>query len=261
MIWKETLPGPRIILILSTIGKWPLRTYCRRPSYHNTYKSSYTMPNAMLVCKEALDVISEGSRMVRKDFICKDIPGPCMQNKIVLNFEADWIYLNTEDERGSPAFDFPRRWYLISIFLDLWKDLRFWKKISHLILSIPGRYKDRYNCDRFRKYIRNIFRHIEGLRRLTFVLEDKTEHLPDKERDLVLEYPMDIDYALDLFAKHPLEVSREENSRLGEWHQEYSASFIDLDMDALREHPYRNNWTSPSRPLIIPKDAVIDLRL
>ncbi|TGO65547.1 hypothetical protein BCON_0002g01340 [Botryotinia convoluta] len=225
MIWKKTLPGPRIILIRSIL------------------------------------MISEESRMVRKDFICKDIPGPCLQNKIALNFRADSIYLNTDDEREDSAIYYSRRWRPIAIFLDIWFDLRFWTKISHLILSIPGMYKDRYNCDDFRKYIRNIFAHIEGLNRVTFVLADKTEHLPYAERDLALEYPMNIDYALDLFAKHPRGVSREESSRLGEWHKEYSASFVDFDMDALREHPYRNNWTSASRPLIIPRDAVVDFKI
>ncbi|KAF5871798.1 uncharacterized protein Bfra_008822 [Botrytis fragariae] len=261
MIWKMTFPGPRIILIRSIMSKWPLRTSTRLPRNYNTYKSNYAMPVAMLVCKEASDVVSEESRLARKDFICKDVPGPCLQNKIVLNFRADSIYLNTDDEQEDSAIYYSRRWRPISIFLDLWFDLRFWTKISHLILSIPGMYKDRYNCDDFRKYIRNIFAHIEGLNRLTFVLADKTEHLPYTERDLALEYPMDIDYALDLFAKHPRKVSREETLRLGEWYKEYSASFVEFDMDALREHPYRNDWTSASRPLIIPRDAVIDFKI
>ncbi|TGO37793.1 hypothetical protein BHYA_0089g00330 [Botrytis hyacinthi] len=261
MIWKKTLLGPRIILIRSILSKWPLRNTTRPLRNYNTYKSNYAMPNAMLVCKEALDVILEESRLVRKCFICKDIPGPCLQNRIALNFKADSIYLDTDDELADSAIHYARRWRPIAIFLDIWFDLRFWTKISHLILSIPGAYKDRYNGDDFRKYLRNIFAHIEGLTRVTFVLADMTEHLPYAQRDLALEYPMNIDYALDLYAKHPREVSREESSRLGDWHKEYSASFVDFDMDALREHPYRNDWTSASRPLIIPRDAVVDFKI
>ncbi|KAF7911125.1 uncharacterized protein EAF01_002633 [Botrytis porri] len=55
MIWKKTLPGPRIILIRSMMSKWPLRTTTRLPRDYNTYKSNYAMPIAMLVCKEASD--------------------------------------------------------------------------------------------------------------------------------------------------------------------------------------------------------------
>ncbi|KAF7938869.1 uncharacterized protein EAE98_001206 [Botrytis deweyae] len=262
IIWKMTLPGPRIILIRSIRSKWPLRmTFTRPPRTYNTYKSNYAMPNAMLVCKEALDVILEESRLVRKAFICKDIPGPCLQNKITLNFKADSIYLDTDDEREGSATDYPTKWRPIAMLMDIWFDLRFWAEISHLILSIPGVYRDRYNCDDFRRYLRNIFAYMEGLNRVTFVLADKTEHLPYAERDLALEYPMDIDYALDLFAKHPREVSREETLRLGEWYKEFSPSFVEFDMDALREHPYRNDWTSASRPLIIPRDAVVDFKI
>lgn len=206
-------------------------------------------------------VILEESRLVRKDFICKDIPEPCLQNKIALNFKADSIYLDTDDEQTDSSIQYARRWRPIAIFLDIWFDFRFWTKISHLILPIPGAYKDRYNSDDFRKYLRNIFAHIEGLIRLTFVLADKTEHLPYAQRDLALEYPMNIDYALGLYAKHPREVSREESARLGDWQKEYSASFVDFDMDALREDPYRNDWTSASRPLIIPRDAVVDFKI
>ncbi|TGO10285.1 hypothetical protein BTUL_0139g00100 [Botrytis tulipae] len=261
IIWKKTLPGPRIILIRSILSKWPLRNTTRPLRNYNTYKSNYAMPNAMLVCKEALDVILEESRLVRKDFICKDIPGPCLQSKIALNFKTDSIYLNTDDELADSATHYARSWRPIAIFLDIWFDFRVWTKISHLILSVPGAYKDRYNSDDFRKYLRNIFAFIEGLIRVTFILADKTEHLPYAERDLALEYPMNIDYALDLYAKHPREVSREESSRLGDWHKEYSASFVDFDMDALREHPYRNDWTSSRRPLIIPRDAVVDFKI
>ncbi|KAF7953540.1 uncharacterized protein EAE97_000939 [Botrytis byssoidea] len=261
MIWKKTLPSPRIILIRSILSKWPLRNTIRPLRNYNTYKSNYAMPNAMLACKEALDVILEESQLVRKEFICKDIPGPCLQSKIVLNFETDSIYLETDDELANSAIHYARRWRPIAIFLDIWFDFRFWTKISHLILSIPEAYKDRYNSDDFRKYLRNIFAFIEGLIRVTFVLADKTEHLPYAQRDLALEYPMDIDYALNLYAKHPREVSREESSRLGDWHKEYSASFVDFDMDALREHPYRNDWTSARRPVIIPGDAVVDFKI
>ncbi|TGO65661.1 hypothetical protein BOTNAR_0075g00110 [Botryotinia narcissicola] len=242
MIWKKTLPGSRIILIRSILSKWPLRNTTRPPRNYNTYKSNYAMPNTMLVCKEALD-------------------GPCLQSKTALNFKTDSIYLETDDELANSAIHYARRWRPIAIFLDIWFDFRFWTKISHLILSIPGAYKDRYNSDDFRKYLRNIFAFIEGLIRVTFVLADKTEHLPYAQRDLALEYPMDIDYALNLYAKHPREVSREESSRLGDWHKEYSASFVDFDMDALREHPYRNDWTSARRPLIIPRDAVVDFKI
>ncbi|TEY52449.1 hypothetical protein BOTCAL_0258g00200 [Botryotinia calthae] len=261
IIWKMALPGPRIILIKSILRKGDLRTTFRRPREYNTYKSNYTMPNTMLVCKEALDVILEESRLVRRDFICKDVPGPCLQNKIALNFEADSIYIRTDDDKERMAVFSSRRRRPISIFWDLWSDLRFWKNISHLILSIPGVYKGTYHCNDFLKYIRDIFARMKRLNRLTFVLKDQTKHLPYAERDLALEYPMDIDYALDLFAKHPREVSRKDCLRFEEWYKEYSPGWVDFDMDYLREHPYRNNWTSARRPLIIPEDAIVEFQI
>lgn len=198
---------------------------------------------------------------MRIDFICKDVPGPCLQRKIAFNFEADSIYIRTEDDKERMAVLYSRRWRPISIFWDLWSDLRFWKNISHLIIPIPGVYKGAYHCNDFLRYIRDIFARMSRLNHLTFVLEDQTKHLPYAERDLALQYPMDIDYALDLFAKPPREVSKKDLSRFEEWYKESSPGWVDFNMDYLRDHPYRNNWTSARRPLIIPEDAIVEFQI
>ncbi|ATZ50117.1 hypothetical protein BCIN_05g04980 [Botrytis cinerea B05.10] len=261
IIWKMTFPGPRIILIKSIPRKRDLRNTFRRPREYNTYKSNYTILNTMLVCKEALDVILEDFRLVRVGFICKDVPGPCLQKKIAFNFKVDSIYIRTEDDKERMAVLYSRRWRPISMFRDLWSDLRFWKNISHLILSIPGMYKGTYHCNDFLKYIRDIFARMNRLNRLTFVLEDQTKHLPYTERDLALEYPMDIDCALDLFTKHPREVSKKNLARFEEWYKEFSPGWVGFNMDYLRYRAYRNDWTSARRPLIIPEDAIVEFQI
>lgn len=198
---------------------------------------------------------------MRVGFICKDVPGPCLQKKIAFNFKVDSIYIRTEDDKERMSVLYSRRWRPISMFRDLWSDLRFWKNISHLILSIPGMYKGTYHCNDFLKYIRDIFARMNRLNRLTFVLEDQTKNLPYTERDLALEYPMDIDCALDLFTKHPREVSKKNLARFEEWYKEFSPGWVDFNMDYLRYRAYRNDWTSARRPLIIPEDAIVEFQI
>ena len=72
---------------------------------------------------------------------------------------------------------------------------------------------------------------------------------------------MDIDCALDLFTKHPREVSKKNLARFEEWYKEFSPGWVGFNMDYLRYRAYRNDWTSARRPLIIPEDAIVEFQI
>ncbi|KAJ8066217.1 hypothetical protein OCU04_005302 [Sclerotinia nivalis] len=55
IIWKKTLPGPKILLIKPLVRKQLFRPQRKPEGVYNSYYTNYSMPSSMLVNREALE--------------------------------------------------------------------------------------------------------------------------------------------------------------------------------------------------------------
>ncbi|KAF7863824.1 hypothetical protein EAF04_006789 [Stromatinia cepivora] len=252
-IWKKTLPGPKIFLIQPFIREKLFRRHVKPEWVYNSYYTNYSMPSSILVNREALEVFSKESVLLRGNFICQDTPSRCFQSKIVLDFKIDSIYIDISNQARGPGYyrmHFPR--YIID---QVWSG-GCAATMLHLILPVPTMYKLDLTDTSFLKYTRGILWFNQSIRHLTFVFADETRDLPCAERDIALEDPIDVDYALNLFEGDPREVPCEEIPR----HKSTGRQTLKFDMDALKKLG-SPRWAHGIPPFVFPEDLVIDFKI
>ncbi|ESZ98098.1 hypothetical protein SBOR_1477 [Sclerotinia borealis F-4128] len=258
MVWRETLPGPKILLIKpilrngiprprTTPGDTP--PIILPPQTYIRYKSNYSMPSTILASKEALDVVSKQTLPIRKSFIRNHIPRQPFRKKILLEIKSDTVYIELEDLAYLCNAPLPRR-----ILGDLWPWMDFEEKgMVNLALVPPCNSRSRMLLT----YVGGIIHILPCVRHLTFIIADETQNLLPAERDLAFEDPIDVDYALDLFAKDPREVACED---LPKHHHVREEEDIKFDMAELKKIRLKNA-DQFRRPFIIPEDLVIDFKI
>ncbi|KAJ8066216.1 hypothetical protein OCU04_005301 [Sclerotinia nivalis] len=128
--------------------------------------------------------------------------------------------------------------------------------LLHLILPLPTMYSFDCTDRRFLKYIKGILWFNQSIRHLTFVLADETRDLPCAERDIALEDPIDVDYALNLFEGDPREVPCEKIPR----HKSESPEIRKFDINVLKKLRFPQ-WAPGIPQFVLPEDLVVDFKI
>ncbi|CAD6442045.1 86bff6ba-6af6-4210-9954-de9ddfe8e77e [Sclerotinia trifoliorum] len=244
LIWKKSLPGPKILLIKPLIPDQLV---------HNSYHTNYSMPSSIVVNKEAFEVFSKESVLLRSSFICQETPNRCFQSKIVLDFKIDSIYIDFTDQPRSYLFH--RTPVPNHIINQVWSG-GCAAAISHLIIPLPARISIGLNDRSFLKYVKGIIWFHRNIRHLTFILADETRNLPCAKRDIVLVDPISIDYALNLFECDPRDVPCEDILK----HASATPAIQKFDFNVLKKISFPRSAPHVLR-FVLPEDLVVDFKI